>query len=74
MNTCTRCVHLRTKSMYVPALAQGQTTQAEEQPPLSSHSWCNRTLTETGPDEKPVGPQVCDPSRSCFASGKDFSY
>jgi hypothetical protein len=52
--------------MFIPA--QPPETEAEQGPEsgLSSHCWCNCTLTETGPDDRPVGPKTCVPSRSCF--------
>lgn len=59
------CKHLRTKSMFVTALADAQ-AQSGEPVGRASHCWCNCTLTETGPDDRPVGPQVCDPARPCF--------
>ncbi len=60
------CKKLRSKSMFLPAAAG----QAPGQPDLeslgASHCWCNCTLTETGPDDRPVGPDVCNASRPCF--------
>ena len=40
--------------------------EGEEFRPHPSHCWCNLSLTETGPDERPVGPEACNPSRPCF--------
>jgi hypothetical protein len=61
------CKNLRTKSMFIPALAhQGLNEQGGEDPSHSPHCWCTCTLTETGPDDKPVGMQVCKQNRSCF--------
>lgn len=61
------CKHLRTKAMFIPALAQ----ESAANPDAAGHSdtspcWCNCTLTETGPDDRPVGHQVCQPTRPCF--------
>jgi hypothetical protein len=58
------CRYLRTKSMYIPALAEEP--RDPEQAGRSSHCWCNCTLTETGPDDRPVGVEVCSPERGCF--------
>jgi hypothetical protein len=52
--------------MYIPALADNALDQDAEGAGHSSHCWCNCTLTETGPDDRPVAPQVCTPSRPCF--------
>jgi hypothetical protein len=60
------CKHLRTKSMFIPALAQELAATPEEQSTHSAHYWCNCTVTETGPDDHPVGPQRCQPSRQCY--------
>jgi len=60
------CKHLRTKSMFIPALAQELAANPEEQSTRSAHYWCNCTVTETGPDDCPVGPQRCQPSRQCY--------
>ncbi len=68
MNSSVRCRNFRTKSMYVPALAGEKVNEigAPESLARSSHCWCNCTLTETGPDDQVVGPDRCNPSRSCF--------
>ncbi len=60
------CKNLRTKKMFVPALADSASPPAEDVHSGSAHCWCNVTLSETGPDDRPVGPQVCKPSRPCF--------
>ncbi len=54
--------------MYVPALAGEKVNEigAPESLAGSSHCWCNCTLTEAGPDDQVVGPDRCNPSRSCF--------
>ena len=60
------CKHLRTKKMFIPALAHEVFAEPGNEAGHSSHCWCNCTLTETGPDDRAVGMQVCDKSRTCF--------
>ncbi len=60
------CKKLRAKSMFTPASGNEAIGQPELASLRSSHCWCNCTLTETGPDDRPVGPDVCNPSRPCF--------
>jgi hypothetical protein len=60
------CKHLRTKSMFIPALVQELAATPEAQANRSAHYWCNCTVTETGPDDRPVGPQRCHSARQCF--------
>ena len=64
MNPATACRNLRTKKMFIPALAV-ETPEADEIG-HSHHCWCSCTLTETGPDDRPVGFQVCTHERQCF--------
>jgi hypothetical protein len=65
MSPSNLCKHLRTKSMFIPALANA--TEVEDNPTgHSQHCWCNCTLTETGPDDQPVSNNRCCSSRSCF--------
>ena len=59
------CRHLRTKKMFIPELAREAFTETTE-PGHSSHCWCNCTLTETGPDDRPAGAERCTKTRSCF--------
>jgi hypothetical protein len=59
------CRNLRTKKMYIPALAHEALTHDTESVG-SPHCWCTCTLTEVGPDDQPVGVQVCTNSRRCF--------
>lgn len=66
MNLSAQCKNLRSKSMFIPALAQGDGSDPHPDRSQSSHCWCNCTLCETGPDDQPVGPQVCRPGRPCF--------
>lgn len=66
MNKSPVCKHLRTKSMYIPALTRREDTQPDYVAGHSSHCWCNCTLTETGPDDRPVGAEHCTDTRHCF--------
>ena len=66
MNPIHFCKNLRTKKMFIPALAGELFVEHGQEPADTCHCWCNCTLTETGPDDRPVGIQVCDASRSCF--------
>ncbi len=60
------CKKLRAKSMFISALAGDDLGQPDLKSLRSSPCWCNCTLTETGPDDRPVGPDACNPSRPCF--------
>jgi hypothetical protein len=61
------CRHLRTKKMYIPAQAEEVFAATESELPDSpGHCWCNRTLTEVGPDDQQAGVSLCNPKRSCF--------
>jgi len=65
MKTGGICRKLRTKSMFIPQMSEAP-DQPDREVAHSSHCWCNCTLTETGPDDRPVGFEVCNPSRPCF--------
>ena len=65
-NSVPLCKHLRTKSMYIPALAQPDPDEPDEQFGHARHFWCNCTSSETGPDDKHVGPGACTSQRQCF--------
>ena len=61
------CKHLRTKKMFIPAQEDEVFAREDgEFAGTSSHCWCNRTLVEAGPDDKPVALRICSPGRSCF--------
>ena len=60
------CRHLRTKKMYITALAHEAFAEGTEENAHSAPCWCNQTMSETGPDDHPVGPQRCQQSRQCF--------
>jgi hypothetical protein len=60
----TPCRFLRTKRMYIPALAKdalGPEQDANDQ----SFYWCNKTLSALGRDDNQVHPCVCQPGRTC---------
>lgn len=52
--------------MYIPALAQAAPAEPDQDFGHSRHYWCNCTSTETGPDDKQVGPGACTAQRQCF--------
>jgi hypothetical protein len=52
--------------MYVVEQPEDILTRNDDETSSACHFWCNRTLTVTGPDDRPAGKAVCDPSRSCF--------
>ena len=58
------CRHLRTKRMYIPALAEGA-LDIEPNHNDQSFYWCNKTLSALGVDDNQVHPCVCQPGRSC---------
>ena len=60
------CQFLRNKSMYIPALEESSSAENVSQTGHSHHCWCNCTLTEVGPDDRPVGNEVCNTTRTCF--------
>lgn len=65
MNAAPVCKHLRHKSMFIPALAKAASDE-NNSTGHSHHCWCNQTLTETGPDDRPASQQLCRLARSCF--------
>jgi len=52
--------------MFIPALAHEASSGQGEETDHSPHCWCTCTLTEVGPDDQPVGIQLCKEKRSCF--------
>jgi hypothetical protein len=56
------CRFLRTKKMYIPALAENALETDEHD---QSHYWCNKTLSALGMDDRPAHPCRCQPGRSC---------
>jgi hypothetical protein len=60
------CKNLRTKKMYIPAEAHEVLSASSEQLGDIGHCWCNRTMSEVGPDDRQVGARQCSKERSCF--------
>jgi hypothetical protein len=60
------CQHLRTKQLYIPEQAEAVFARQDDSFTHSGHCWCNRTLTETGPDDRQVSLPLCSPQRECF--------
>ena len=60
----TPCRFLRTKRMYIPALAEGALDQEQDANDQSFY-WCNKTLSALGRDDNQVHPCLCQPGRSC---------
>ncbi len=58
------CRHLRTKRMYIPAIADGA-LDADQTGHDQSFYWCNKTLGALGIDDSPVHLCSCQPGRSC---------
>jgi hypothetical protein len=56
------CRFLRTKRMYIPALAEGALDPEQDD---QSFYWCNKTLSALGVDDNQVHPCLCQPGRSC---------
>jgi hypothetical protein len=59
------CRYLRTKQLYVSALAEGA-LQRHLQPDDASFYTCNLTLSALGCDDEAVHPRACGPCRKCF--------
>lgn len=60
------CKHLRTKKMFIPAQAEEAFAPPGQEAAHDSHCWCNCTLTEAGPDDRPVALHMCHDARPCF--------
>ena len=58
------CRFLRTKRMYIPALAEGA-LDLDQDPNDQSFYWCNKTLSALGVDDNQVHPCLCQPGRAC---------
>jgi hypothetical protein len=56
------CRFLRTKRMYIPALADGALDFKEDG---QACYWCNKTLSALGRDDNQVHPSLCQPGRAC---------
>ncbi len=61
------CRHLRTKRMYIPALAEGA-LDLDQDANDQSFYWCNKTLSALGVDDAPVHLCTCQPGRACHES------
>jgi len=58
------CRHLRTKRMYIPALAENA-LDSESHRDDQAFYWCNKSLSALGRDDEQVHPCSCQPGRSC---------
>ena len=58
------CRFIRTKRMYIPALAEGALDPATDHNDQSFY-WCNKTLSALGRDDIQVHPSLCQPGRAC---------
>ena len=63
-----RCVHLRTKAMYIPEFAAVAFSGAGgEEEDSDVVCWCNRTGGEIGPDREPAASGACrETARECY--------
>lgn len=52
--------------MYIPAQADEVFLASGEELKAIGHCWCNRTMSEVGPDDRQVGGEHCGKNRSCF--------
>jgi hypothetical protein len=52
--------------MYVTTRPEEVLERNDDESASSCHCWCNRTLTLTGPDDRPAHKGACHSSRSCF--------
>lgn len=63
------CLHLRTKTLYVPEQAAESELDASEAG-TARHCWCNKTMTPVGLDDRRVNTEACsDPARTCYQPG-----
>jgi hypothetical protein len=60
------CKNLRTKKMYIPAQQDEVFEAAGEELQRIGHCWCNRTMSEVGPDDRQVSAESCGRNRSCY--------
>ena len=52
--------------MFIPALEHEAFVEDPNESGHASHCWCNCTMSEAGPDDRPVGTAVCQKERPCF--------
>jgi hypothetical protein len=62
------CKNLRTKRMYISAQQDEVFNATGEELDNIGHCWCNRTLSEVGPDDRQVSARHCGKNRSCHES------
>ncbi len=60
------CRHLRTKKMYIGALAEEVLSDEADEQAATCNFWCNLTQAVTGPDDRPAHKAACKPTRPCF--------
>jgi hypothetical protein len=60
------CRHLRTKSMFIGKTPEEAFADKKPEEATPTHFWCNRTQTAVGVDDRPVGKNICNSTRSCF--------
>ena len=52
--------------MYIPAEQDDVFKASKEELGRIGHCWCNRTMSEVGPDDRQVGAPKCGSHRSCY--------
>ena len=52
--------------MYIPAQEHEVLSASGEELLNIGHCWCNRTMSEVGPDDRQVSAPNCNRNRSCF--------
>jgi hypothetical protein len=52
--------------MYISAQQDEVFSASREELENFGHCWCNRTLSEVGPDDQQVAAHNCGKHRSCF--------
>jgi hypothetical protein len=60
------CRHLRTKSMYTGKSPEEAFAEKAPEHATPCHVWCKRTQSVVGVDDRPVGKNLCNSTRSCF--------
>jgi hypothetical protein len=65
LNT-SHCLHLRHKGMYVTSAPDPDEWSFYDRYDATAY-WCTCTQKPLGPDGAPVGPDRCQPGRSCCA-------
>ncbi len=57
------CPDLRTKTMYLNEEARGDADETGQG--CSAAFWCLKTMDAIGPDDRPIGPELCTRGRGC---------